>query len=111
MGINRIELQGQIVRTQDYQAVKHQEDSRTSVEQTSVQSQMQKQESVRLNRVQTSENTTGQNMGRHDASEKGKNEYAGDGGKNRNKKKEEDGKVLLKGVRTRKVITEEDERN
>lgn len=111
MGINRIELQGQVMRTQDYQAVKHQEDSRTSIEQTSLQSQIQKQGNVRLNRVQNSENASGQNMGRHDASEKGKNKYEGDGGKNRGKKREEDGKVLLKGVRTRKVVIEEDERN
>lgn len=108
MGINRIELQGQIVRTQDYQAVKHQEDSRTSVEQTSLQSQIQKQESARLTRVQTSEHASAQNMGHHDASEKGKNKYEGDGGRQRRKKEEEDGKVLLKGVRTRKVIIEDE---
>ena len=49
-------------------------------------------------------------MGHHDASEKGKNEYAGDGGRERRRPREEDGKVLLKGVGIRKVIVE-DERN
>ena len=33
-----------------------------------------------------------------DAKEKGSNEYHGDGGKDRRQKRDEDGKVLLKGV-------------
>ena len=110
MGINRIELQGQVIRTQDFQAIKHQENNRSSVEQTTLQSQINKQDSIRLTRVQSKDHAAGQNMGHHDASEKGKNEYAGDGGRERRRPREEDGKVLLKGVGIRKVIVE-DERN
>ena len=110
MGINRIELQGQVIRTQDFQAIKHQENSRTTVEQTNLQSQISKQDSVRLTRVQNKDQTSGQNMAHHDASEKGKNEYTGDGGRERREAREEDGKVLLKGVGIRKVMIE-DERN
>lgn len=105
MGISRLEIQGQIARAQDFTTIKHHEDSRGAVEQTALQSQTQKQEAVKLTRVQSADQTEGQHMNRHDAKEKGENEYAGDGGRHRPKqeKKEEDGKVLLKGISKRKV--------
>lgn len=70
------------------------------VDQTNFGQQMTKQVEKQAQRVNEREKT--ENRGKkHDAKEKGSNEYYGDGGRNRKQeKKESDGKVLLKGVNT-----------
>lgn len=100
MAIGAIEMQGQILRTQDYSAMKHQEDVKTDVVQANIQQTRQAEAERQHIRVNRSEQTSRQNMNQ-DASEKGNGEYTGDGGARRQEgraKREADGKVLLKGV-------------
>ena len=97
MAIGHIEMQGQIMRAQDYSQIKQQDDQRPEVSQTILQQQMAKTETRQMTRVNSRTDIENQ-MKKFDAKEKGSNEYQGDGGKNRNQKKEEDGKVILKGV-------------
>lgn len=100
MAIGFVELQGQITRAQDYTTIKHNEDTKGMVDQTNFGQQMAKQVERQTQRVNEWENTENRQK-RHDAKEKGSNEYYGDGGRNRKReKKESDGKVLLKGVNT-----------
>ena len=101
MAIGQIEIQGQITRAQDFTFLKHNEDTRGTVEQANAGEQVAKQADEQVNKVNQKQQPENQNN-KHDAKEKGSNEYAGDGGRNRNKAKKEpeepDGKVLLKGV-------------
>jgi hypothetical protein len=97
MAIGHIEMQGQIMRAQDYSQIKQQDDQRPEVSQTILQQQMAKTETRQMTRVNSRTDIENQ-MKKFDAKEKGSNEYHGDGGKNRNQKREEDGKVILKGV-------------
>ena len=109
MAIGPIEMQGQILRTQDYSAQKHQEDARTDVAQANIQQTRQTQMQRQLNRVNRSEQSARQQMNQ-DASDKGSNEYSGDGGAKRNEaraKLESDGKVLIKGVVTKTTNSSE----
>ena len=100
MAIGAIEMQGQILRTQDFAAMKHQENIRTDVAQANLQKTKESEVERRINRVNASEQTFKGKMNK-DASDKGSNEYSGDGGRHRNearKAADEDGKVLIKGV-------------
>lgn len=101
MAIGQIELQGQITRAQDFTALKHNEDTRGTVEQANVGEQISKQIEKQVERVNKKEQPEYHNK-KFDAKEKGNNEYSGDGGKSRKKKEkapvEPDGKVLLKGI-------------
>ena len=101
MAIGQIEIQGQITTAQDYSILKHNEDNRGMVEQANAGEEVAKQAENQVNRVNQKQQPDNQNK-KYDAKEKGSNEYAGDGGRNRNKEKKEpkepDGKVLLKGV-------------
>lgn len=97
MAIGQIEIQGQITRAQDFTVHKHNEDTRGLVEQTNVGNQFAKQIENQMNRVNRGDHPEYKNK-KFDAKEKGSNEYKGDGGQKRKKKKEPDGKVLLKGV-------------
>ena len=97
MAIGPIESQGQILRAQDFSQVKQQEDVRPEVNQTMLQQNIQKTNMQLMTRVNSRTDIENQ-MKKFDAKEKGSNEYRGDGGKNRRKKQEEDGKVILKGV-------------
>ena len=100
MAIGAIEMQGQILRTQDYSAIKQQEDARSDIEQAHIQVSKDAEEIRQANRVMgTSESSNARNDA--DASDKGKNEYSGDGGARRREAREakaRDGKVLLKSV-------------
>ncbi len=104
MAIGQIELQGQTLRTQDYTAVKHNEDNKGTVQQAYAQAQNTKQVETQHYRVNQGTQPEYHEK-KFDAKEKGSNEYSGDGGRNR-KKKEEDGKVILKstGVQGKIVI-------
>lgn len=100
MAIGAIEMQGQILRTQDYSAMKHQDDAKAEVAQSNIQQTRQVEAQRQVNRVNRSEQSSKQKMD-SDASDKGNNEYSGDGGKRRNEARaarEPDGKVLIKGV-------------
>ena len=98
MAIGHIELQGQISRAQDFTTIKHNEDTRSSVEQANVSTQFSKIVEEHVKRVNQGEQPEYQNK-KFDAKDKGSNEYNGDGGRNRKKEKREaDGKVLIKGV-------------
>jgi hypothetical protein len=91
---NPISVQGEIVRAQDLAAIKHGEDSRAAITQMDVQKMRENQEDVRAKQVLQKDDTENEQE-RHDAKEKGKNQYAGDGGRGR--KKQNDGTVLVKG--------------
>lgn len=103
MAIGFVEMQGQITRAQDFTTIKHNEDTKGMVDQTNFSQQMTKQVEKQVQRVNERDNTENRQK-KHDAKEKGSNEYFGDGGRNRKhekqEKKESDGKVLLKGVNT-----------
>lgn len=100
MAIGFVELQGQITRAQDFTTIKHNEDTKGMVDQTNFGQQMTKQVEKQVYRVNERDKAENRQK-RHDAKEKGSNEYYGDGGRNRKQeKKESDGKVLLKGVNT-----------
>lgn len=98
MAIGQIELQGQISRAQDFTTIKHNEDTRSSVEQANVSTQFAKVVEERIKKVNQGTQPEYQNK-KFDAKDKGDNEYRGDGGQKRKKAKREiDGKVLIKGV-------------
>lgn len=100
MAIGAIEMQGQILRTQDYSTVKHQEDMKSDVAQANIHDTRQTEEVRQHNRVISSQQSNKQSMN-SDASEQGSNEYTGDGGKRRREAREAreaDGKVLLKSA-------------
>lgn len=99
MSINRIELQGTIVRAQDFTTIKQNEDNKGMVDQSNFQMEFHKVVDNKLTRVQHGDNAEGKGKGA-DAKEKGNNEYTGDGGRQRRKHsgQEEDGKVMLKGI-------------
>lgn len=101
MAIGQIEIQGQITRAQDFTTIKHNEDNKEMVDQSNVGNQFNKQVENQVTRVNQKERSENQNK-KFDAKEKGSNEYAGDGGRNRKKEEkapeEPDGKVILKGV-------------
>ena len=96
MTISRVELQGQIARAQDYTNLKHNEDNNPTVQQNTLAQQNTRAVDVKLHHVNDSEQA--ENRGhKFDASEEGQGQYSGDGGKKRKDKKDEDGKVLIKG--------------
>lgn len=101
MAIGQIELQGQITRAQDFTNIKHHEDTRGTVEQAVTVEKVAKQAEEQVTKVNKKQQPENHNK-KHDAKEKGSNEYSGDGGRKRDKMKKEpiepDGKVLLKGV-------------
>ena len=109
MAIGAIEMQGQILRTQDYSAVKHQEDTRAEVAQANISQARATNETRQANRVASAQQSNKQQMN-SDASDQGSNEYRGDGGMFRRQarairaEKElkeatiSDGKVLIKSV-------------
>lgn len=100
MAIGAIEMQGQILRTQDYSTIKAQEDSREDVAQANIQTSRHSEEVRQFNRVSgTQQSNRGGNES--DASDQGSNQYTGDGGARRREAREareRDGKVLLKAV-------------
>lgn len=97
MTISRVELQGQVARTQDFTTIKHNDDNKAMVDQTNIQRQFDQNVDNKLHQVTQSEQAENQEK-RFDAKEKGNGAYSGDGGKRRKKEeKEEDGKVVLKG--------------
>lgn len=97
MAIGPIELQGTIARTQDFSTVKQNTDHKGIVDQGNLQNQFNKEIKERPHQVIKKDNADYHNK-KQDAKEKGSNQYFGDGGSNReHKKRQEDGKVVIKG--------------
>lgn len=87
-----------ITRSQDYTAIKHNEDNKGLTDQNNSGIQVQKQ-TQELTKEVHSGNHAEWYKKRPDAKEKGSSEYSGDGGRKR-KKKEQSGqqdRVVLKG--------------
>lgn len=97
MAIGFVELNGMIGRTQDYSAMKQQEDQKPIVQQANMQLQAQKSDETKARVVIQSENSS-KSDNHQDARDKGSNEYHGDGGAKRpHKFADGDGKVIVKG--------------
>ncbi len=86
MAFGSIELTT-ISRSQDYTAIKHNEDNKGFVDQTNISQQMQKTTERSIREVHHSDNAQWHQKN-PDAKEKGNNEYQGDGGRRRRKKED-----------------------
>lgn len=96
MAISRVELQGQFTRAQDFTTIKQNEDNKGMVDQSNFQKHMERTVDDKLHQVRKGDDAENRGQ-KFDAKEKGKNSYAGDGGKRRNKQeKDRDDKVILK---------------
>ena len=85
-----------IPRTQDYTAMKQNEDNKGALQQMTLGEQSQKHTEQRTREVHSSDNADWY-TGQYDAKEKGHNEYAGNGGKHRRKEDPgKDGVVIVK---------------
>ena len=84
-----------IARTQDITAIKHNEDNKTFIQQTTISHEQQKDTQQRAREVRQGEHSEWQNK-KFDAKEKGANEYSGNGGKKRHKQENVDGVVIKK---------------
>ncbi len=84
-----------IARSQDYMSIKHNEDSKTFVDQTNLGQQAQKTATQRATTVNEGDDAEWHNK-QPDAREKGSNEYAGDGGRRRRRKETRE-QVVIKG--------------
>ena len=90
---NPISIQGQVTRAQDMSAIKQNDDNRAFITQMNMQRIGEDEVEVRARQVQEKADTENE-PGRHDAREKGNNQYYGDGGKRR---KREDGVIRRRG--------------
>lgn len=98
MAISMIELQGGIQRTQDFTSIKHQENAKNMVDQSNLQQQNDKRIVNQHNQVNKGSESTKADT-HADASEQGKNQYAGDGGAKRKKQEVPlEGRVVRKGT-------------
>lgn len=97
MAIGTVELNGSIQRVQDFAAVKHNEDNKVVSDQSNLQTQFSKNVQENVSRVKRGEDAHNTSQ-KHDAREKGKNEYHGDGGRRRPGERTitPDGKVIAK---------------
>ena len=83
MSIGSIDLVT-ITRSQDYTAIKHAEDNKSIMQQTNASQRVQK-DSVRQSKEVVKKDNSDWNNSKYDAKEKGKNEYYGNGGKEKKK--------------------------
>lgn len=84
MAISRVEIQGQFTRAQDFTTIKQNEDNKGMVDQSNFQKHMERTVDDKLHQVRKGDDTENRGQ-KFDAKEKGKNAYAGDGGKRRGK--------------------------
>ena len=99
MAIGPMQLNGIMTRTPDYTPIKQNEDMKPMVDQAAFQHTMHKSIEKKLTQVKNAEDTDTYRR-KQDAKEKGKNEYQGDGGRNRRNGQSEnsaDGRVIRKG--------------
>lgn len=100
MAIGPMQLNGVLTRTQDYTVIKQNEDMKPVLDQAVFQNTMEKAVEKKLSQVKESEKSDTYQR-KQDAKEKGKNEYQGDGGRNRHRSDagmSADGKVIRKGT-------------
>lgn len=96
MAISPLLFNGSVSRMQDVSAIKHNEDVKGMVDQTNFQNTFNKEIDSKVNQVHHGDDIENRQQ-KHDAKEKGKNEYMGDGGRNRkSEKKPQDGRVIPK---------------
>lgn len=98
MALGAIEF-ATIARSQDYTAIKHNEDNKGVSQQSNLVQEMQQKTDVKTKQVVQSDNADWQRK-KFDSKEKGSNSYAGDGGKNRKRKEEPEGCVVRKGQKS-----------
>ncbi|MBQ8039104.1 MAG: hypothetical protein IJ274_04435 [Lachnospiraceae bacterium] len=82
MALGPIELNVTVTRVQDYTTIKHNEDTRPNVQQMDLSQKNIKEADHKASFVDKKDETNNEQK-RHDAKEQGKNQYMGDGGKNR----------------------------
>ncbi|WP_026660358.1 hypothetical protein [Butyrivibrio sp. AC2005] len=87
MSISRIDFQGSVVRTNDFSQIKQNEDNKVLTDQNAFQTEFDKEVDQKANSVTKKENADQNEHEKHDAKEKGKNEYQGNGGKGKNQYK------------------------
>lgn len=95
MAIGQVELNTAMSRIQDYATQKHNENQKGFVDQNNFQTHFQKEITNNMKQVNQGEQAENRNK-KFDAREKGNGEYQGDGGKNRKRKENPDGKVIAK---------------
>ena len=88
MSISRVDFQGSVVRTNDFSQLKQNEDNKVMSDQNTFQTQFNKDVDQKANSVNQKENVN-HHEEKHDAKEKGKNEYAGNGGNQRNQSRQD----------------------
>ena len=99
MAIGNIELNTAMTGINDFVTHRHNEEAKSMVDQTNFGNQFQQEVNSKLTNVQRRDDTDNHQR-KFNASDKGDNEYAGDGGKGRKKKDDEkksEGKVVTKG--------------
>ena len=85
-----------LTRTQDYTAIKHNEDNKDFVNQTTIGQQQEKKTEQLTREVHSSDNSDWHSK-KFDAKDKGSNEYTGDGGKKHREQKDRQERVVVKG--------------
>ena len=96
MGLGPVELNGVISRTQDYSVIKQNEYNKGIVNQQAFQNTFEKELDIRHTQVVQKDDIRKEEK-KFDAKEKGDNEYYGNGGRQRKKEKNPNGKVIVKG--------------
>ncbi len=104
MSINRVDLQGAMVRTTDYSTIKQNEDNKGQINQTGFQQQFTKELNNKNESVNEPSETQKENR-KFDAKEKGSNEYSGNGGKK--KKKEQ---ISEEGIKNSNIFGKDGKR-
>lgn len=98
MAISPLLFNGSVSRMQDISSIKHNEDVKGMVDQANFQNTFNREIDSKVNQVHHSDDVENRQQ-KHDAKEKGKNQYMGDGGKKRDsQKKPQDGRVIAKST-------------
>ena len=97
MAISPLLFNASVSRMQDVSSIKHNEDAKSMVDQTNFQNTFNREIDSKVNQVHHSDDIENRQQ-KHDAKEKGKNQYTGDGGKKRDLKKPQDGRVIAKST-------------
>ena len=82
MGLGPIELNVTVSRVQDYTTIKHNEDTRSNIQQMDISQKNVKETEHKASYVEKKDEANNEQR-KQDAKEQGKNKYMGDGGKNR----------------------------
>ncbi|MBO4615877.1 MAG: hypothetical protein J5717_00855 [Lachnospiraceae bacterium] len=90
MGLGPLELSGAIQRSQDFAAIRHNEEHKGQTDQANFVNRLQKEVSDNANTVKSTSEVLNEQK-KFDAKEKGSNEYTGDGGKHHDKEEDAHG--------------------